>query len=133
MARGRPGAGQLSMQFEEGATGVESVTRMPKLRPPRASEQKKLHTPEVFTQETEAQLRPWIDVESTRVSRIRYDEGNQHVQVVFARHGNAYVYEDVPPSVYDAFAASDSKGRYIHTVLDSYPYRPASPVEIARW
>jgi hypothetical protein len=92
----------------------------------------KLHTPEVFTQESEARPREWVDVASTRVASMRYDDGLRQVQVRFA-DGTPWVYEDVPEEVYEMFLAAPSKGRFINDVLNDYPYRHGGVNETMHW
>jgi hypothetical protein len=69
---------------------------------------------------------------SSRVMRMRYDHGNSQVHVNFV-DGTPWVYEDVPYTVYEMFLTSSSKGRFIHDVLDRYPYRHAYSEEVDEW
>ena len=120
-------------QFED-VDEPSSSTRMPQSRMPRAyGRRKKLETPYVFVQDQETDPWPWVPVASTRISQMRYDPGNDQVHVIFSKNGVGWVYENVPIGVYQAFADSPSKGRFITTVLDQYPYRKATPMETSRW
>lgn len=129
--RGKPGPGQGQFNFED--AGSIPVGRTPKFAPQRASDQPlKLHTPEVFTSEQDAQPREWVAVDSTRVSQMRYDDGLSQIQVYFA-DGTPWVYQNVPEEVYEMFLTSSSKGRFINDVLNTYPYRRAGANESMSW
>lgn len=47
------------------------------------------------------------------------------VYVKFHKRGDVYKYSHVPESVYNSFANSNSKGRFINDFLDSYKYSRA--------
>jgi hypothetical protein len=74
-----------------------------------------------LTPEAHPQPGEWVEMDSSRVNRARYDTGLQQVQVVF-RDGTPWVYDGVPEDVWLSFRSSSSPGRYINNVLDSYPY-----------
>jgi hypothetical protein len=44
------------------------------------------------------------------------------VYVKFHKRGDTYKYSHVPESVYNSFANSNSKGRFINDFLNSYKY-----------
>lgn len=63
-------------------------------------------------------------IESSSVDAIGYDPGSGKLYVRFVGSGRAYVYYGVPASVYDAFMAADSKGRFVNAhVKGRYEYR----------
>ena len=47
--------------------------------------------------------------------------------------GTPWKYMNVPQQVYEAFAASPSKGQYINAVLNQYPYSKATSDEISTY
>jgi hypothetical protein len=96
------------------------------------SQRKKLQTPHVFVQTELSLPGDWIEVNSSRVMRCRYDQGLSQVHVNF-RDGTPWVYEDVPEGIFEMFITSQSMGRFIHEVLDRYPYRRASVTETSTW
>lgn len=55
----------------------------------------------------------WNDVLSTNIDMIGYDEEKSELHVLF-KSGYEYVYNEVPPAVYQEFLDSDSKGRYLN-------------------
>lgn len=62
---------------------------------------------------TEAAARGWVDVASSNVGSIRYDQQGQRLDVVF-RSGGAYSYFGVPRSLYEALLAAESVGSYLN-------------------
>ncbi|ETW92363.1 MAG: hypothetical protein ETSY2_53615, partial [Candidatus Entotheonella gemina] len=47
--------------------------------------------------------------------------------LVLFNSGRTYCYEEVPPDVYEALMALDSKGRFMHSeIIDVYPDHPVS-------
>jgi hypothetical protein len=82
--------------------------------------------------------------ESSRVRAFRFvtaaepDEkvlGDRYgtVFVRFIKHDTPWKYSNVPLSVYEAFSASRSKGRFINSVLNNYPYGRATGDELAAY
>jgi KTSC domain len=66
----------------------------------------------------------WIDVpDSARVSAIAYDEEAEVIYVRFTNGDLEWCYEECPPHVWDEFSnPSQSKGQYIHQVLNHKPH-----------
>lgn len=63
---------------------------------------------------------------SKQIAAIGYDSAAKILQVQF-HSGGVYQYEDVPADMADAFAKSDSKGRFLSThIKDRHPYRKVS-------
>lgn len=52
-------------------------------------------------------------VKSTSVTGYGYDESTQRLAVQFRAGGPAYHYSGVPPKVFAALEAADSKGKFI--------------------
>ena len=64
----------------------------------------------------------FIDVESSNVARIAYDDENQILHVQFL-NGSHYKYMDVPETVYNGMLIAASKGRYLwRNIRDQYEY-----------
>jgi hypothetical protein len=74
----------------------------------------------------------WQFPDSSRVRAYQWDEGLQQLRVRFIKYGTPWVYNNVPLETFQAFDASDSKGRFINRVLNNFPYRRASADEVAR-
>jgi len=55
----------------------------------------------------------WSAVLSTNIDMIGYDEENSELHVRF-NSGAEYVYNEVPPAVYQEFLDAESKGRYLN-------------------
>ena len=80
--------------------------------------------------------------ESSRVRAFRFvsnagpDErlaGERYgtIYVRFIKYDTPWKYTGVPQSVYEAFASSRSKGKYINSVLNRFPYARATADEIS--
>jgi hypothetical protein len=60
---------------------------------------------------------------STAIRFFRYDSAKRELQVTFVT-GRRYIYDDVPPDVFDAFRVAFSKGTFFnHEIRDRYTYR----------
>ena len=60
---------------------------------------------------------------STVIRHFRYDSVERELQVTFVT-GRRYVYQDVPPEVFDAFRAAFSKGTFFNReIRDRYACR----------
>lgn len=63
---------------------------------------------------------------SSQIAAIGYDQSAKVLHVQF-HSGGTYAYEDVPADMADAFAKSDSKGRFLSThIKGRHPYRQVS-------
>lgn len=63
-----------------------------------------------------------IEVESSMIQAVGYDEETQVLRVVF-NNGGLYEYYDVPSEIYDGLMQAESKGQYMRAmVIDQYPY-----------
>lgn len=70
----------------------------------------------------EPQKKELIQVESSMIYAVGYDEETQTLEVLF-NSGRLYFYYDVPREVYEELLAAESKGRYMRAcVIDVYPY-----------
>lgn len=64
----------------------------------------------------------WVPVDgSDRVTAVAYDSTNEAICVRFP-NGVDWCYEACPPHVWEDFLAADSKGRFIHDVLNHLPH-----------
>jgi hypothetical protein len=62
-----------------------------------------------------------INVDSSMISAVGYDEQQQVLEVVFKPTG-VYRYRDVPKEVYQQLLEADSKGGYMRDqIIDMYP------------
>ena len=60
---------------------------------------------------------------STAIRNFVYDPAKRQLWVTFVT-GRRYVYNDVPPDVFDAFSAAFSKGTFFnHEIRDRYAFR----------
>jgi hypothetical protein len=73
---------------------------------------------------------PWFYPESSRVYAYQYDPFLMQLRVKFIKYGTPWVYNDVPSAVFQAFDASPSKGMYINSTLNYFPYRRANAAEV---
>lgn len=55
----------------------------------------------------------WIDVESSNIRAIGYDENLSRLGIKF-KDGTVYEYDDVPQYIFEDFRNADSKGKYGH-------------------
>ncbi len=63
-----------------------------------------------------------MDVDSTAISEIDYDEERAKLLVRFSS-GERYVYVGVPGEVHRSFVDAESKGRFFQRrIRDRYPY-----------
>lgn len=63
-----------------------------------------------------------MQVESTAIRDIRYDEERSKLFVTFS-DGDEYVYVGVPGEVHRSFVDADSKGQFFaYEIRDQYPY-----------
>jgi hypothetical protein len=61
-------------------------------------------------------------VDSSAIIRVEYDAAARALTVIFTT-GRRYVYDDVPPGVYQAFLDAESQGRYFNACIrDRYRY-----------
>ena len=55
----------------------------------------------------------WIDVNSSTLLRIRYDEKTSTLEIEF-KGGRVYQYFDVPKPIFEALLQAGSKGEFFH-------------------
>ncbi len=65
----------------------------------------------------------WIPVVSSNLSRIRYNEDSNTLEIEF-QGGRVYQYFDVPVQVFEGLKTADSYGQYFNTYIKGY-YRYA--------
>lgn len=63
----------------------------------------------------------WFAVASSRVSEMRYDPGLRAIDVIFV-DSTPWTYQNVDEDVFNRFLTSESPGRFINNVLNSYPH-----------
>jgi hypothetical protein len=72
-----------------------------------------------------------VNVTSSDVSSVMYDEASRLMEVDFVKNG-PYTYFNVTPDVYSAFISADSKGKFVYRVLRrGYNYQRGPMVEAA--
>lgn len=80
---------------------------------------------------------PEYTPQSSRVQYVRYDYDNSKLLVKFYKLGRnlglCYVYDNVPPPVYQQFVQSSSLGQYINSTLNQFSYHPADEDELAKY
>ena len=65
---------------------------------------------------------PRVTMFSSAIRTVEYDEARQRLVITLA-NGRTYRYLDVPPDVYQAFLAAQSKGRFYNDhIRDVYLY-----------
>lgn len=64
----------------------------------------------------------WISVQSTSLSRVRWDDSSSTLQVEFLG-GDVYEYEEVPEHVFKELLGADSIGKYFaRNIRKKYRY-----------
>ncbi len=63
-------------------------------------------------------------VESSSIAAVGYDPTTRRLYLRFAGSGNAYLYRDVPPALFDELMRAESKGGFVNAMVrGSYDYR----------
>ncbi|MCY3811386.1 MAG: KTSC domain-containing protein [Gammaproteobacteria bacterium] len=63
-------------------------------------------------------------IQSSSVDAIGYDPASGKLYVRFIGSGHAYVYRDVPETVYQSLMGAESKGRFVNErIKGAYEYR----------
>lgn len=75
----------------------------------------------------------WYFPDSSRVLAYQYDYDTKDIRVRFIKYATPWIYSKVPVSVWDGFHSTDSKGRYINSTLNHFPYRRATAQEEAQF
>jgi len=65
----------------------------------------------------------WINVSSTNLSRIRYDDSKNILEIEF-QGGRVYQFFDVPKQVFEGLLNAESKGKFFHEQIKGH-YRYA--------
>lgn len=64
----------------------------------------------------------WIPVDSSHLSRVRYEEERRRLEIEFLE-GGVYEYYEVPPAEFDGLLAAESHGSYFHEhIRGNYSY-----------
>ena len=76
--------------------------------------------------ETPVMSHPLVQVDSSCVAAVGYDEEVFRLYVTFKTSGLTYVYQDVPFEEYEALVTAASVGtRFNRAIKDVYDYYPA--------
>lgn len=86
-----------------------------------------------YTETGEDFVSQWEFPDSSRVRAYQWDASMQQLRVRFIKYGTPWVYENVDLATFQTFDAAASKGKFINSVLNSYPYRRASDQEEAEF
>jgi len=63
-------------------------------------------------------------VQSSALEKVCYDEETHTLCATFRKGHRTFIYQDVPPEVYDGLLFSDSLGHYFKAhIHDHFPYR----------
>jgi hypothetical protein len=65
-------------------------------------------------------------LQSTALRSVSYDEASRALRATFRESGRTYVYQGVPPELYDALLFADSIGAFFNAhIRDRFAYREA--------
>lgn len=76
---------------------------------------------------------PWRYPSSSRIHAYQYDPDMQQLRVKFIKYGTPWIYDGVPSAVFEAFDAAPSKGTYVNSTLNYFPYRRANSAEVVNF
>jgi hypothetical protein len=76
-----------------------------------------------FREEGIKNMLPRVEVESTDVKSVMYDEIGMRMEIEYIRSG-PYTYFNVSPDLYYQFLTAPSKGRFVNLVLRKMPNIP---------
>jgi len=71
---------------------------------------------------------PWVEMNSSRLKRARFDRATGAIQVDWGNGNPAYVYRDVGYERWRGFIRASSKGKYIPSLGNNY--RPIGSDEL---
>lgn len=66
------------------------------------------------------EIRKWIKVSSSRISKVSYDLDNEKVYVKFKNGGKVYIYEEVSEKTFEMFINAPSIGKAIPSLGSKY-------------
>jgi hypothetical protein len=75
----------------------------------------------------------WVHIDSSRIRAYEYDYSAQELRVRFVKYDTPWIYEGVSSALYEAFASSPSKGKFVNSTLNYTKYRQATPGEATHW
>lgn len=61
----------------------------------------------------------WIQVSSSNISRVRYDEKSSTLEIEF-HNGRIYQYFDVPAGIFDELTKAESKGQFFNQQIKGH-------------
>jgi len=61
----------------------------------------------------------WIELDSSNLSRARYDESTLTLEIEF-QGGRVYQYFDVPLHIFESLIAANSHGKFFHSLIRGY-------------
>ena len=70
-------------------------------------------------------------VQSSALVKVCYDEDAHTLRATFRDSHRTFLYENVPPEIYDGLIFSDSLGRYFNThIRGHFPYYEVNDDEV---
>ena len=72
----------------------------------------------------------WEPVESLRCKAARYDYDERNLLMAWYNGKLAWVYRGVEEEVFSDFLSTESKGKYVNSVLNNYPHSRIGPSEM---
>jgi hypothetical protein len=101
---------------------------------PKRGERKKVHSGKLVHEEEHAEgqhdFTPWVEMNSSRLARARFDRATGAIQVDWDNGNPGYVYRDAGYETWRAFIRAQSKGRFVNSRLNSLDYGQLLPEEL---
>jgi KTSC domain len=73
---------------------------------------------------------PWVEVNSSRLQRARFDHQTGNIQIDWGNGNPGYVYREAGYETWRAFIRSASKGQFVNRRLNSLSYAPLDTDEL---
>jgi hypothetical protein len=67
---------------------------------------------------------PWIPISSSRCKAVRFDYSESRLLMSWTNGKIAWAYSGVDSLTFDDFVKSESKGKFVNSVLNSYSHSP---------
>lgn len=100
----------------------------------KKGERQKVHTGKLVHEEEHVEgthdFTPWVEMNSSRLARARYDRATSAIQVDWGNGNPGYVYHDAGYETWRSFIRAQSKGRFVNSRLNSLAYRPLDAAEL---
>jgi hypothetical protein len=74
----------------------------------------------------------WLQLDSKMLTAVAYDADKQILHLRFRKTGDVYRYFEFPPAGYQAFLATESRGRFfLAHIRDRFPYQRLAKLHAA--